>query len=62
MAELAKQAISKLETRKFKGNIAMQRFSSRMSDLYSINSDAETCAICLEEYHDGQVGNTSVHF
>ena len=59
-------AVAQLETRKFKGDLNAQnglsgkrvaaRSCSVMSDLCSLDSSIEMCAICLEEYKDSQVG------
>ncbi|XP_074641539.1 uncharacterized protein LOC141899252 [Tubulanus polymorphus] len=55
MSELAKRTVNTLETRKYKAVHHKPRSSShRASDLWSIESSPETCAICLEDYHDGQ--------
>ena len=56
MPELAKRAISKLETRKYKFPSAkVVRVPSPVSDVYSCSSGLEQCAICLEEYRESQV-------
>ena len=55
MSEIAKQAVQQLEVRKFRSSLIKQRPRSRtQTDLYSIDSNLDTCAICLEEYKDGQ--------
>ncbi|XP_013408028.1 E3 ubiquitin-protein ligase ZNRF3 isoform X2 [Lingula anatina] len=69
LTELSKRAIARLETRKFKGlgkhteSLGSHPNQHRPSpsrtvtpDLYSLSSSADAqCAICLEEYKDGQV-------
>ncbi|XP_052075585.1 E3 ubiquitin-protein ligase ZNRF3-like isoform X1 [Mytilus californianus] len=58
MSELAKQAIAKLETRKYqcKKEKSLTRLTSPTSDVYSqTSSNGDSCAICLEEYREGQV-------
>lgn len=56
MPELAKRAISKLETRKYKFPLAkLIRVPSPVSDVYSCGSGLEQCAICLDEYKESQV-------
>lgn len=56
MPELAKRAISKLETRKYKfPSPEVVRVPSPVSDVYSSGSGLEQCAICLEEYKESQV-------
>lgn len=57
MSELAKQAIAKLETRKyqFTKEKSVTRVTTPTSDVYSQTSSLECCAICLEEYREGQV-------
>lgn len=57
MAELTKQAIAKLETRKYqcKKEKGITRVTSPTSDVYSQASSVECCAICLEEYTEGEV-------
>ncbi|XP_069135132.1 E3 ubiquitin-protein ligase ZNRF3-like [Argopecten irradians] len=57
MSALAKRAISKLETRKFKGSSSGKslRVQTPVSDIYSNSSGSEGCAICLDEYTEGQV-------
>lgn len=57
MSELAKQAIAKLETRKYHCKIekSLARVTSPTSDVYSNASCVDSCAICLEEYREGQV-------
>lgn len=56
MPELAKRAISKLETRKYKFPSAkLIRVPSPVSDVYSCGSGLEQCAICLDEYKESQV-------
>ncbi len=56
--------MAQLETRKFKAdpavekNLALHRATrscSVMSELCSLDSSVEMCAICLEEYRDSQV-------
>ncbi|GAB6030125.1 E3 ubiquitin-protein ligase znrf3 [Chamberlinius hualienensis] len=60
LTHLAKCAISKMETRRYKpqaqaGACVTENVQLRPSrSLCSLNSDSESCAICLEEYHDGQ--------
>lgn len=56
MSELAKRAISKLETRKFKESPGKSyRMQTPVSDVYSNASGCDGCAICLDEYSEGQV-------
>ncbi|XP_063448610.1 E3 ubiquitin-protein ligase ZNRF3-like [Mytilus trossulus] len=58
MSELAKQAIAKLETRKYQciKEKSLTRLTSPTSDVYSqTSSNGDSCAICLEEYKEGQV-------
>ncbi|XP_061197701.1 E3 ubiquitin-protein ligase znrf3-like [Saccostrea echinata] len=56
MPELAKRAISKLETRKYKfPSPKLLRVPSPVSDVYSYGSTLEQCAICLEEYKESQI-------
>ncbi|XP_060072679.1 E3 ubiquitin-protein ligase ZNRF3-like [Ylistrum balloti] len=57
MSALAKRAISKLETRKFKGSSSGKslRVQTPVSDIYSNSSGCEGCAICLDEYTEGQI-------
>ncbi|XP_033748577.1 LOW QUALITY PROTEIN: E3 ubiquitin-protein ligase ZNRF3-like [Pecten maximus] len=57
MSALAKRAISKLETRKFKGPSSGKslRVQTPVSDIYSNSSGCEGCAICLDEYTEGQI-------
>ncbi|XP_064612303.1 LOW QUALITY PROTEIN: E3 ubiquitin-protein ligase ZNRF3-like [Liolophura sinensis] len=55
--ELAKRAVAKLETRKYKLAVSEVKVSPSLSlspDHYSQSSMYESCAICLEEYRDGQ--------
>jgi hypothetical protein len=62
MSELAKQAIAKLETRKYqsiKEKSVTVTTPTSDSDLYSQASSVDSCAICLEEYHEGQVCDKS---
>ena len=58
-SELTKRAISNLKTRKFHPDMYISdkppRVQTPVSDVYSTSSGFEGCAICLEEYHDGQV-------
>ncbi|XP_021346686.1 E3 ubiquitin-protein ligase ZNRF3-like [Mizuhopecten yessoensis] len=56
MSALAKRAISKLETRKFKGSSSGKslRVQTPVSDICSNTSGCEGCAICLDEYTEGQ--------
>ena len=58
MSELAKQAIAKLETRKYQCHKEKSsiRVTTPTSDVYSQTSSTDACAICLEEYREGQVG------
>ncbi len=64
-------SVAQLETRKFKSDptlqkavaakrMAVARSCSAMSDLCSLDSNIEMCAICLEEYRDSQVSETLV--
>jgi len=56
MPELAKQAIARLETRKYKiANSKPVRVQTPVSDMYSNSSGCDGCAICLDEYDEGQV-------
>ena len=57
MTDIAKRVVTKMETRKFRSpyDWPLRHSSSLMSGLYSLDSNAETCAICLEQYKDGQV-------
>lgn len=56
MSELAKQAIAKLETRKYQSMKEKSvTVTTPTSDMYSQTSSVDSCAICLEEYHEGQV-------
>ena len=59
MADIAKRVVLKMETRKFRApyDWPAQHSSSQMSGLYSLDLDVESCAICLEAYRDGQVGD-----
>ncbi|XP_064653338.1 E3 ubiquitin-protein ligase ZNRF3-like [Lineus longissimus] len=56
VSELAKRAVSMLETRKYKVSVGQKyrRSPSQCSSVYSTESSFETCAICLEEYRDAQ--------
>lgn len=55
VSELAKRAVSKLETRKYTSNkLKSQRPYTPTSDLYSQSSGIDACAICLEDYKNGQ--------
>ncbi|GAB1598122.1 uncharacterized protein LOC115212048 [Argonauta hians] len=55
VSELAKRAVSKLETRKYTGSKGKcSRSYTPTSDLYSQSSGADACAICLEDYRNGQ--------
>ena len=63
LSELAKQAVLKLETRKYKGTglpPPRRPAYSDSSSVDSFDSNMESCAICLEEYRDGQVSDNEL--
>ncbi|XP_070572383.1 E3 ubiquitin-protein ligase ZNRF3-like [Ptychodera flava] len=54
LTRLAAFAISKMETRKYRKPERSHRRSSNINDSWSLNSDSSMCAICLEEFQEGE--------